>query len=144
MFQLCYVGDPGLLEVAAHAHHKKCVTFFWEGEKSISLKAKNEHQPCYLKYVLEEIPLAIAAGRPQTAIMTNPMNSAPFGWKTVKDIITCFQERCCSFTRQPTPFESVLHECQGELWDVLLLEMLLLFTHPHPALVFISGAETSV
>lgn len=39
------------------------------------------------------------------------MNSVQFGWKTFKDITKCLWEWCCSFTRQPIPIESVLHEC---------------------------------
>lgn len=62
MFQLCYVGDPGLAEVAAYAHLKKCHFFLGGGKKHVS-EGKSEHQPRHLKYELEEIPLAIAAGR---------------------------------------------------------------------------------
>lgn len=70
------------------------------------------------------------------------MNSGQFEWKTSKDIPKCLQEWCCSSLFPWS--QSCVSAWAGNVRDTLLLEVSPLFSHLHPELVLISGAETCI
>lgn len=79
--------------------------FFWEREGSVS-EGRNEHQPCHLKCVLEEIPLVLDL-RLQSCLMSRTgavwMESLQGHPQALTGVVLL----------QPIPLESVSHEDLG-------------------------------
>lgn len=112
--------------------------FFSEREGSVS-EGRNEHQPCHLKCVLEEIPLVLDL-RLQSCLISR--TGAVWMESLQGHPPKCLQEWCCSSLFPWS--ESRTRTWAGNVRDTLLLEVLPLFSHLRPELLFISGAETCV
>lgn len=84
---------------------QEVLLFFWEGERSMSVKEKMSVSHATWSMSLKVYLWYLDCNHAWSH------ESVQFGRKTFKDITKCSQEWCCSFTRQPILFESVLHKC---------------------------------